>query len=164
VYYGNQRQLEHDFVVAPGANPKKIVLGFNGAEKLVIDAQGDLVLYAAGGEIRQRKPLIYQEVGGVRKEIAGGYVLKSGKRVGFEVAAYDGSRPLIIDPVLAYSSFLGGNENDRGVGIAVDGDGAAYVTGNTFSPNFPTTGGAFQPIVGGTSFNAFVTKVDPSGS
>jgi hypothetical protein len=163
VYYGNQRQLEHDFVVAPGANPKKIVLGFKGAEKLVIDAQGDLVLYAAGAEIRQRKPLIYQEVDGVRKEVAGGYVLKSGKRVGFEVAAYDASLPLIIDPVLAYSTYLGGSGSDFGGGIAVDAGGNAYVTGITSSTDFPTTTGAFQTTIGGQQ-DAFIAKLDPTGS
>src|SRR5260221_14417234 len=94
VYYGNQRQLEYDFVVAPGADPKRIVLGFKGANKLEIDADGDLVLHAPGGNIRQHKPIIYQEIGGIRQEIDGGYVIKSGKRVGFQLAAYDTARPL----------------------------------------------------------------------
>src|SRR5436190_961958 len=91
VYYGNQRQLEYDLVVAPGADPEKIALGFKGADKLEIDAQGELVLHAAGGAIRQHKPVIYQEMDGVRTEIEGGYVLKGAKRVGFQVAAYDRS-------------------------------------------------------------------------
>src|SRR5437879_7690839 len=86
VYYGNQRQLEYDFVVAPGADPKKIVLGFKGTDKLEIDAQGELALHVAGGEIHQHKPVIYQEMNGIRQEIAGGYVRKGAKRVGFEVA------------------------------------------------------------------------------
>src|SRR5258706_11735764 len=100
VYYGNQRQLEYDFVVAPGADPNKIVLGFKGADKLEIDAQGDLVLHAAGGDIRQRKPVIYQEIDGVRQEVAGRYVRKGANRVAFHVAAYDTCRPLVIDPVV----------------------------------------------------------------
>src|SRR5256885_3563981 len=100
VYYGNQRQLEYDFVVAPGANPKKIVLGFKGADKLEIDAQGDLVLRTAGGDIRQHRPLIYQEIDGIRQEIDGGYVRKGANRVGFRLAAYDTARLLIIDPVV----------------------------------------------------------------
>src|SRR5256885_385290 len=108
VYYGNQRQLEYDFVVAPGADPKRIVLGFKGANKLEIDAQGNLVLHAAGGDIRQHKPIVYQEMDGVRTDIEGGYVLKGAKRVGFKLAAFDRNRPLIIDPVLAYSTYLGG--------------------------------------------------------
>jgi hypothetical protein len=163
VYYGNQRSLEYDFVVAPGANPKKIVLGFKGADKLEIDAAGDLVLHKAGSVIHQKKPVIYQEVDGIRQEIDGRYVLKPGKRVGFQVAAYDKSRPLIIDPVLAYSTYLGGNANEIGVGIAVDAAGHAYVTGVTSSINFPTTAGAFDTSLDGGS-DTFVTKLDPSGS
>src|SRR5712671_495579 len=82
VYYGNQRQLEYDFVVAPNADPKKIVLGFRGAKELEIDAEGNLVLHAAGGDVRQHKPIIYQEIGGVRREVAGGYVRRGANRVG----------------------------------------------------------------------------------
>jgi hypothetical protein len=164
VYYGNQRQLEYDFVVAPGADPKKIVLGFKGAEKLEIDAQGDLVLHTGGGAIRQHKPVIYQEVDGVRQEIAGSYVRKGANRIGFKVAAYDRSRPLVIDPVvLSYSTYLGGSYDDPGFGIAVDADGNAYVTGWTYSTDFPTTPEAFQPTFDRYE-DAFVTKLNPTGS
>jgi hypothetical protein len=174
LYYGNQRQLEYDFVVARGADPKKIVLGFQGAERLEIDAQGELVLHAAGGAIHQRKPFIYQEIDGVRREIDGGYVLKGANRVGFQVAAYDSTRPLVIDPVLVYSTFLGGSDFELGSGIAVGSGGNAYVTGCTASLDFPTTSGAFQTVnaggAGGGCGNvsdgadAFVTKLDLSGS
>src|SRR5260221_6873528 len=139
VYYGNQRQLEYDFVVATGADPQKIVLDFRGADKLEINSQGELVLHAAGGEILQRKPVIYQQINGVRQEIAGSYVRKGANRVGFEVAAYDRSRPLVIDPiVLSYSTFIG--VCCRGTAITVDADGNAYVTGSA-SSNLPTTAG-----------------------
>jgi len=108
VYYGNQRQLEYDFVIAPGVDPKKIVLAFKGADKVQIDSRGDLVVRAAGGDIRQHKPIVYQEIDGIRQEIAGSYVRKGANRVGFEVAAYDTTRPLVIDPiVLSYSTFIG---------------------------------------------------------
>jgi len=161
LYYGNQRQLEFDFVVAPGADPKKIALGFKGANKLVIDAQGDLLLHVAGGAIRQHKPIIYQEVDGIRQEIVGSYVRRGTNRVGFKVAAYDRSRPLVIDPlVLSYSSYLGGADYDSGKGIAVDTHGNAYVIGATSSTDFPTTAGAFQPAFGG---GIFVTKLNPTG-
>ena len=138
VYYGNQRQLEYDLVVAPGADPVAIPLSFEGAEKLRIDAQGDLLLEAPDGEIRQHKPLVYQEVAGARREIAGAYVLNGGRQVGFQVAAYDVSQPLIIDPVLSYSTYLGGGFDDEGFAIAVDAAGNAYVTGETGSTDFPT--------------------------
>ena len=166
VYYGNQRQLEYDFVVAPGADPNKIVLGFKGADKLRINAQGDLMLHAGGNVVRQHKPAIYQEVDGVRTKVEGGYVLKGTKRIGFKVAAYDTTRPLVIDPVLSYSTFLGGGNSDHGVAIAVDATGSTYVTGNAAGFGFPATPGAFQPdnkSVGGTS-NTFVAKLDPTGS
>ena len=163
-YYGNQRQLEYDFVVAPGADPRRIVLAFDGAERLEIDAQGDLLLRTAGGDARMRKPYIYQERGGSRQEIAGAYTLHGTDRVGFELAAYDRSRPLVIDPVfLSYSTFLGA---DAGLGVAVDNDGNAYVTGRVLRVgfnDFTATPGAYQPTSGGSA-DAFVTKLDPSGT
>src|SRR2546427_1923700 len=161
IYYGTQRQLEYDFVVSPGADPKRIRLGFQGVDKLEVDAQGDLVLHTATGVIRQRKPVIYQEVEGARREIAGGYVLEGARRVGFRVAAYDARRPLVIDPALFYSTYLGGNSSDEGLAIAVDTAGNAYVTGATSSTDFPTTQGAFQTTaVGGC--DASVTKLNPT--
>lgn len=101
VFYGSPRALEYDFVLAPGADPGAIALAFAGVDRLALDPQGDLLLHTAGGVIRQRKPTIYQEVDGVRQAIAGGYVLKDNQQVGFQVAAYDASRPLVIDPVLS---------------------------------------------------------------
>ncbi|HJP91959.1 MAG TPA: SBBP repeat-containing protein [Pyrinomonadaceae bacterium] len=163
VYYGNQRQLEYDFVVRPGADPKIIVLSFEGADQLKVNAQGELVLQAGGGEIRQRKPLIYQEVDGVRHEVAGSYKLKDSNTVGFQLAGYDTSRPLVIDPVLVYSTFLGGGRNDQGWDIAVDASGNAYVIGSTDSLDFPTTISAFDIMHNGNE-DVFVTKLNPAGS
>jgi len=171
VYYGNQRQLEHDFVVSPGADPKAITLAFEGMDGVAIDALGDLVLRADGGEVRLRKPVVYQEQNGQRAVIPTRYVLKAERQVAFEVAAYDATKPLIIDPVLAYSTYLGGrasafggNADDEGLGIAVDAAGNAYVTGRTLSTSFPTTPGAFQVTFGGGFFDAFVTKLNGDGS
>jgi hypothetical protein len=164
VYYGNQRQLEYDFVLAAGADPKRIVLGFKGAEKLEIDARGNLVLHASGGTIHQKRPVIYQEIDGVRTDIDGAYVLKGPNRVGFKLAPYDTSRPLVIDPVLSYSTYLGGSGWDQGEAIAVDSDGNAYVTGAANSTNFPTTPGTFQPARAGGPYDAFVAKINPTGT
>jgi len=148
VYYGNQGQLEYDFVVAPGADPGVLRLVFRGAERIAIDAAGDLVLATASGDIRLHAPVIYQEVAGVRTPVAGGYVLKEPQEVSFAVATYDTSRPLVIDPVLVYSTYLGGRRDDEGFGIAVDNQRDAYVTGLTSSGDFPTVN-AVQPTFGG---------------
>src|SRR5437016_6840034 len=163
VYYGNQRQLEYDFVVSPGADPKAITLAFDGVDGAAIDALGDLVLRAGETEVRLRKPFVYQDHDGQRAVIPTRYVLKAERQVAFEVAAYDITQPLIIDPVLVYSTLLGGSNDDRGFGIAVDAAGNAYVTGGTGSSDFPTTAGAFQTTLGGSS-DAFVTKLDPTGT
>ena len=162
-YYGNQRQLESDFVVAPGVDPKAIVLRFRGSDKLEVDANGDLVAHLKDGEIRQKKPFIYQEADGHRQEISGGYLLESNDRVAFQLGAYDVSRPLIIDPVLVYSTFLGGSDRDDAFAIAVDSSRNAFVTGFTLSTNFPTTAGAFQTTSGGAG-DVFVTKLNSTGS
>jgi hypothetical protein len=163
IYYGNQRQLEYDFVVAPGADPGVIKLAFEGARSIERDASGNLILRTAGGDLRMHKPVVYQEVGGVKRPVPGRYVVADKHQVGFHVAAYDPSKPLVIDPVLVYSTFLGGSLGDTGFRIAVDSAGNAYVTGGTNSINFPTTAGAVDP-----SFNdagdAFVTKLNPAGS
>src|SRR5947209_1276856 len=163
VYYGNQRKLEYDFIVAPGADPGSITMVVEGAERPSLNGQGDLVLAIEDREVRFQKPVVYQEVDGVRREISGSYKLKSAHQVGFQVGAYDGSLPLIIDPALSYSTYLGGSGTDQGLGIAVDSGGYAYVTGFTISTNFPTTPGAFQTTSGG-GFHAFVTKLNPTGS
>jgi Beta-propeller repeat len=165
IYYGNQQQLEYDFIVAPGADPSAIRLAFEGTRGIEIDARGELILRTQGGEVRQRKPFIYQETGGERREVAGRYV-KSGKhQVGFEIGAYDPTRPLVIDPVLLYSTYLGGSGDDDGFDIAVDAAGNAYVTGYTLSSGFPTTAGAFDTSYnGGPGGDAFVTKLNANGS
>jgi hypothetical protein len=163
-YYGNQQKLEYDFVVRPGADPSRIRLRFEGADRMELDAHGDLVLHSAQGAIRQRKPMIYQEVEGVRQKISGGYVLNGNDQVAIHVSAYDRNRPLVIDPaVLFYSTYLGASAIDLGSAIAVDEAGNAYVTGPTRSTDFPTTAGAFQTTAAG-DYDAFVTKLNPTGS
>ncbi len=164
VYYGNQRQLEYDFVVAPKANPARIRLRVAGARKMYVNGKGQLVVKTAGGAVRWNKPEIYQEVDGQHRSVKGKYVLRRGHDLGFEVAAYDTARPLIIDPTLVYSTYLGGSGEDDGQGIAVDTSGNAYVTGRTLSSDFPTTAGAFQTTYGGGGYDAFVTKLNSTGT
>jgi hypothetical protein len=167
VYYGNQRQLEYDFIVDPGADPRAITLEVEGAERLEIDESGDLVLYAGGKQVRQRKPVVYQETNGVRRVIDGRYRFDGSHRVKFELASYDRSVPLVIDPVLVYSTYLGGaftgRAFDSAFDVAIDPLGNAYVTGYTLSSDFPTTGGAYDTSWN-NSYDVFVTKLDPAGA
>ena len=164
IYYGNQRQLEYDFALAPGADPKRIELVFDGTRSLSLDKQGNLILATAGGELVQHKPVVYQEVDGKRTEVEAHYVLRGGNRAGFHVARYDARRPLVIDPVLSYSTYLGGTDRDASFAIAVDTSGNAYVTGITASSNFPATAGAYKSVYGGGTFDAFVTKLNATGT
>jgi len=169
VYYGNQGQLEYDFVVAPGADTRLINLKFGGARNLRVDKQtGDLVLRVEQEEIRFHKPVAYQnEASETRHLVAADYVIDSDS-VSFALGQYDRSKPLIIDPTLSYSTYLGGASNDYATSIAVDNSGSAYVVGYTNSVNFPTTSGAFQTACSGgcsgTTVDAFVSKLDPTGS
>ncbi len=131
IFHGDQGQLEYDFIVAPGANPSVIQLSFSGADKLSFDDHGNLIVRAViGDEVMQFAPVLYQEVNGARENVKGRYVLRSRHRVGFQVGDYDNSKPLIIDPVLSYSTYFGTEWGDAGSGIAVDADGNAYVIVN----------------------------------
>ncbi|HEY1203956.1 MAG TPA: SBBP repeat-containing protein, partial [Bryobacteraceae bacterium] len=162
VWYGNQRQLEYDFVVAPGSDPKQIQVAYEGVESVGVAADGELVLRTALGEVRQQQPRVYQEVDGKRAAVGARYALLARNRVSFELAKYDRKRELRIDPVvLVYSTYLGGTGSDGGAAIAVDGAGAAYITGIAGSVDFPTQS-PFQDAYGGGQ-DVFVAKLAPTG-
>jgi hypothetical protein len=163
IYYGRERELEFDFVVSPGADPGGIALRFEGAEGLEIDAGGSIVIRTAGGELVQRPPIVYQEdVEGQRSPVEAVHVLASASEVRFRLGPYDPARTLVIDPILAYSTHLGGTGFDLGTDVAVDAAGHVYLTGRTLSLDFPTTG-TFDSALGGLE-DVFVTKLDSTGS
>ena len=163
IYYGKEQSVEYDFVVAAGADYRDIKLAIDGAMKLRIDSRGDLVLTTRVGEVRQHKPLAYQEVDGERRAVSADYVLTGKRRVSFEVGAYDKGRPLVIDPILDYSTYLGGTDFDEGRSIVVDAAGDAYIAGRTQSFNFPVTISAFDTTYANGS-DVFVTKLNSAGS
>lgn len=167
VYYGNQRQLEYDFVVAPGVDPKVIKMDFSGADSIALSDNGDLILGVGGREVQLRAPVTYQESGGIRKEIGSRYELHATNgplpKVGFIIDRYDKKKPLVIDPVLVYSTYFGGNGSEQASAITVDAAGNAYITGLTDSTNFPLVG-AVQSSYGGDPQDIFVSKIDPSGT
>ncbi|HYW72618.1 MAG TPA: SBBP repeat-containing protein, partial [Pyrinomonadaceae bacterium] len=161
IYYGQGRQLEYDFVVAPGADAGQIALSFAGADSVAIDAAGDLLIKAGRQVLKHQKPHAYQEVNGGRREVSSNYQLTKSGQVAFSLGAYDQALPLIIDPlVLAYSTLLGGEGDDTGFAVATDNFGAVYVTGAISSESFPTTSGAFQTTRPG-GVDVFVTKLFP---
>jgi hypothetical protein len=163
VYHSGQQQLEYDFVVAPGVDPSVIALSFEGADRVEVNPEGDLLIQAQDKVLRQQKPAVYQEINGKQQAIESRFVMK-GNQVGFQLGSYDAARPLIIDPVLTYSTFLGDEENDdNGFDITVDSDGNAYVVGQTLGEVFPTED-PLQSVNADANFDAFVTKFNPAGS
>ncbi len=171
VYYGAGRELEYDFVVAPGASPASIRFGYEGASGLRIDDEGNLRVSVDGGEVVHRKPVVYQPLAnGTRAAIRGVFRLAQSARVAaaavvsFDIGEYDVRLPLVIDPVLTYATYLGGTaDNEQITTMAVDGAGAVYVAGTTLATDFPVTGGAGDGTHNG-GFDAFVAKLNPQGT
>jgi uncharacterized repeat protein (TIGR01451 family) len=162
VYYGNQRQLEYDFVIGPGASFQQIRLAFDGAGKLKLNRGGDLLLKSGAQTITLLRPKAYQNIGNKRHEVSVRYALKAGGELEFQVGKYDKSQPLVIDPILSYSTYLGGFDQDAGNSIAVDASGNIYIAGQTPSLNFPTNLPRLAEYGGNT--DAFVAKLNPTGS
>ncbi len=162
VYYGRQGQMESDYVVKPGSDAGRIRMHIEGAQKLEVDRQGDLVLQVGEGAVRFERPVAYQVKEGRKRNVTAHYALAGKREVKIEVAEYDHQSPLIIDPVLIYSTYLGGTGGDIAYGIAVDSSGNAYITGITNSSNFPTLGPA-QGASGGSG-DAFVVKLNAAGT
>jgi hypothetical protein len=173
VYYGSHGQLEYDFIVHPGATPATIELAFQGVRSVCVDKGGDLVLRTQSGESRHRRPLIYQSIDGLRREVVGGYRVGRDGHVRFDVTGgYRRDVPLVIDPVLVYSTYLGGTGIDSAAAIAVDPTGNTYILGTTTSLDFPATAGSLStthaasdsilPVE--TNTDLFVTKLNAAGN
>jgi hypothetical protein len=162
VFHGGSAggQLEYDFVLAPGADHREVRLSFEGADGLSLGKGGELLLHTEAGTVSQSAPVIYQEVGGARRRVEGGYVLRGRREVGFRVGEYDRGVPLVIDPVLVYSTYFFSSSE-----MAVDAAGAVYVVGTAenFMGALPVTPGAYQTERRGPT-DAFVAKLDPAGS
>jgi hypothetical protein len=161
VYYGNQGQLEYDWQLAPGADPGLIRLAFPGSDQVALDHQGDLIVRQGGATVTEQAPVLYQEIGGGRQAVSGHFVWETGGQVGLTVGAYDHSQPLVIDPALSFSTYLGGSGSDMAKGIAAAA-GNVYVTGIATSLNFPTRN-AFQSTRT-SPIDTFVSAFDPNGN
>jgi PKD repeat protein len=172
-FYGSNRALEYDVVIKPGANPSQVKFEYKGVQDFSITPEGDLSLQLpGGGTLTHKKPIVYQEINGKRLDVEGEFAIEpkspqesSGNRdfvFGFKVASYHRGYPLIVDPVLVYSTYLGGSGSDVGNAIAVDGQGNAFITGKTSSTDFPTTTG-LRSYAGGDS-DVFVTKLNAAGT
>jgi hypothetical protein len=163
VFYGNGRNLEYDFVVAPGADPSAVAMAFEGADDVALDESGDLVIRIGKDEVRQLRPAVYQMDGeGAARMVEARYTLDASGAARIELGTWDKGRALIVDPVIVYSTYLGGAGSDTAYGIFVDSMGFAYVAGSTSGP-FPTTFGAFDTTFNGAT-DAFVTKLTPAGT
>jgi len=162
-YYGNGKQMEYDFIVSPGANPSQIDIHYAGAESLSVNGDGELVIGTKWGEIIEKKPIIFQIQNGARNTIEGEYMLNGADSFGFLLKSnYDPTLPLVIDPVLTYSTYLGGSDTENASDIAVDISGNAYITGYTRSSDFPTEEG-YQTYLRGDC-DVFVTKLNTAGN
>ena len=158
VFYGNQGRLEYDFKVAPGADPAQAELEFNGANGIGVD-DGALEIKTPGDSVRLEAPKVYQEIDGRRQVVQAKFVLRGRNRAGFEVGSYDRSRELIIDPILAFSTYFGGSGDEHATSITVDGSFNIYIAGSTNSPNLPAVG-TYQTTLKGTQ-NVYVAKITP---
>jgi Domain of unknown function DUF11/Beta-propeller repeat len=182
LYYGNQGQLEYDFEVAPGADPGQIALRFQGQEKASLDDRGNLILASGGNQVQLKVPRVYQEIGAEQRPVAGRFAVRQDGEVGFEIAAYDRSQTLVIDPVLTYSSYFGGSGDESCTkilnvatppsgcpAVAIDASSNIYLAGSTTSADFPvvppvsTPPSGFQPALA-VAPDVFVTKLNAAGS
>lgn len=162
-YHGDGRSLKYDFVVLPGGDASLIEVSYDGASDISVTSEGKMEVTTGIGPFHEQRPYVYQEIDGVRHEVAAQYQIRGSGVFGFELLSdYDRSHPLIIDPELLYSTYLGGSDSDHGFCIAVDDEGSAYVSGYTYSSDFPMVN-PYDDIYN-LEIDAFVTKFSPEGN
>jgi hypothetical protein len=163
-YYGNRQKMEYDFVVSPGADPSQIQIHYDGIKAMSVDADGQLVLETDWGTVTEMTPVVYQMNGGERIPLSGEYVINGDNSFGFKLSdEYNPELALVIDPVVSFSTFFGGAGSDYGFCIAVDDASSAYISGVSYSTDFPHTPGAFD-TTGDANGDVFVTKFSPAGN
>jgi len=155
-------RFEQEFLVRPSADPAAIRLAFDGVRKVAVDDAGNLVLTTAGAPVLLGRPVAYQEIDGVRRAVSAAWRLRGSRGAGFRLGSYNRSHALVIDPVITWATYLGGNGADEAFAIAVDSAGNSYVTGDTDSINFPTTDGS-RLAIGASQTDVFVAKLNPTG-
>lgn len=161
-FYGNGQELEHDFRIAPGADPSRIALRFDGAARIDLSGDGSLEIRTANGGLTLKRPVAYQLTETDRVPVDVGFLRAEDGSIRFRIGAYDQKRPLVIDPVIVFSSYLGGTGTDLAAAVTTDASGDVLVTGSTTSTDFPTMN-ALQPTLGTNGQSVFVTKFDPTG-
>ncbi|MGE0131653.1 MAG: SBBP repeat-containing protein [Blastocatellales bacterium] len=171
VVYGAQSRPEFDLVVKPGVDPRVIKLGYAGIRRMSVEPDGDLVLLTSAGEVRQSRPVVYQMVNGTRREVSGSYIKFGEEQIGFQIGEYDQSLPLVIDPVISYSTLLGGSGGDSILFMTADREGNVYLTGDTSSFDFPIVNAAQptrretpQSVCTNGCADIFVTKINAAGT
>lgn len=162
VFYGHQGRMEYDFQVAPGSDPARAELEFDGARQLELN-DGALVIKAESGDLRLEAPRVYQQIAGREQTVEGRFVLRGANRAGFAIGPYDHSRELVIDPVLTFSTYFGGTGDEHSTSVALDGSGNIYLAGSTTSPTLPpgVTLPVFQSGLAGAQ-NVYIAKIDPN--
>lgn len=163
LFYANQGRVEYDLVLRPGADPGKIAVRYEGAQRLQVARNGNLLIHTAAGRLVQHKPVVYQEAAGGRRQVAASYRLLSPTTVGFRLAGYDRTKPLTIDPILSYSTYIGGANGDTIRGMAADAAGNVYITGSTYSTDWPTLNAYKSTLTSGAT-EVFVAKLNPNGN
>lgn len=161
LYYGKDGQLEYDLVLSPGADPSAIKFRISGADSVALNSSGNLAFHIPPGIVELQKPVVYQEqTDKSRRPVNGNFVVR-GNEVSLRIEDYEKDKPLIVDPVLSFSTLIGANNSTTVSGVAADESGDMFITGTTFATNYPTVN-AFQLKNNGTT-NVFVTKLNPSG-